>query len=223
VDIQSDVQAARSLIDGGDNSDKGQYHNQRESLYAEAEFDHPLGFGEYYCVNAMIVRRLDKKFARKSLRKCVRELRGTIRDKVVAGLRSEAAILKLIKKQPHHHLPIMQGAYLDGEDIYIDISPVGNSDLKKFVDEFNTSEQLLDLKKQLVRGFSCLASQLEHLHKRLNIFHGDIRLRNVIMVQGMMALIDYSMSVDLSDALEISDRALFLSRATCAPECNLTP
>lgn len=220
VDIQSDVQAARSLMDGGRNSDKDQYHNLRESLYAEAEFDHCLGFGDYYSVNAMIFRRLDQKFARKSLKP---KLPDNIRDKVVAGLRSEAAILKLIKEQPHPHLPIMQGAYLDGEDIYIDISPVGNSDLRKFVDEFNTSEQLLDLKKQIVRGFSCLASQLEHLHKRLNIFHGDIRLRNVIMVQGIMALIDYSVSVDLSDAPEISGRALFLSRATCAPECNLTP
>jgi tRNA A-37 threonylcarbamoyl transferase component Bud32 len=223
VDIQSGVQAARSLKDGGHNSDKDQCHNLRESLYAEAEFDHCLGFGEYYRVNAMILRRLDKIFARKSLRECVQELPDTIRDKVVAGLRSEAAILELIKKQPHPHLPIIQGAYLDGEDTYIDISPVGNSDLRKYIDEFTSREELLDLKKQIVRGFSCLASQLEHLHKRLNIFHGDIRPRNVIMVQGIMALIDYSMSIDLSDAPEISGRALFLSRATCAPECNLSP
>jgi len=195
-------------------------YNLLKSLYDKAEFDHPLGSGEYYLVSAMIVRRTGKTFARKSLRASVKKLPSILRDKVVEGLRSEAAILMLIQSQPHPHLPILRGSNLDGEDIYIDTFPVGNSDLWKFFDDFYISEQRLDLKKQIIRGFSCLASQLEHLHKRLKIFHGDIRPRNIINVHGRMVLIDYSISCVLSRATELHDRALFLSRATSAPECK---
>jgi len=220
VNIYSEVQAAKLEIDCGHNPEENQRRKPSKRLYDEAEFDHPLGFGEYYRVSAMIIRRTSELFARKVMRLSVQNLDVAIREKVIAGLRSEAAILMLIQTQPHLHLPILRGLNLDGKDIYIDVFPVGNSDLKKFFDDFYISEQRLDLKKQIIQGFSCLAAQLEHLHKRLKIFHGDIRPRNVINVHGRMILIDYSMSVVLSDATEIIDRAHFLSRLTAAPECK---
>jgi serine/threonine protein kinase len=220
ANIYSDIQAARLVMDGGYNSDEDQRYNLFKSLYDKAEFDHPLGSGDYYLVSAMVVRRTGETFARKYLRASVKEHPDIIRDKVVEGLRSEGAILKLIQSQPHLHLPTLRGSNLDGEDIYIDTFPVGNSDLRKFFDDFYISEQRLDLKKQIIRGFSCLASQLEHLHKRLKIFHNDIRPRNIINVHGRMVLIDYSISVVLSKATELHDRALFLSRETSAPECK---
>ena len=195
-----------------------------------------LGRGEYFVVHHMTSS--DGTFAQKSL--CMKFVKNELArrepekrdnpgvyvrnlDHVKKAFGHEIEAMKHISRHSHIHLPkLIRTGGTDSEHTkFMDYTPVGYQTLDGFLRSCDDVNGPISLKEDLMGHMSCLSNVMAHLHNDCIIYHGDIKLENIVLACGRLMLIDYGASHILNTPYDtIKDsRNMFHTKEFCAPEC----
>jgi serine/threonine protein kinase len=182
-----------------------------------------LGHGNSGAVEEVTDLATGKSYARKTFM-----LRGSTRKKEEAKRVFHNEVKIILGLGGHHHMIRVHTAYVTFTVLGILLEPVARGgDLEEYLADYEQSLQstttqdprIVAMTAILQKGFGCLAAGLAFMHKQ-RVRHKDIKLRNILVHEGVLIYTDFGYSFDSNDANRSTTEGLaeYLTRRYSAPE-----